>query len=212
MDRGLDRGGLYRRLLLPRLTHLVCGASPIRRQRRKIVPEAAGDVLEIGIGSGLNFPFYDAATVRSVTGLDLSEALWRLRSDTARPFPTRFVLASAEAIPLDTASVDTVVTTYTLCSVRDLARALSECRRVLRPGGRLLFSEHGEAPDERVRRSQRRWNPLWGRLAGGCRLDVFVPRALERSGFRIERIESRYLPGWKPASYNFSGVATRADE
>lgn len=175
------------------------------------MPEAEGDVLEIGIGSGRNLRLYDGSRVRSVTGIDPSGASWSLRRETALPFRLTFLEVGAESIPLEPASIDTVVSTYTLCSVAEPERALAECRRLLRPGGRLLFSEHGASPDERVRRRQRRWKRLWRRVAGGCRLDLAVPFVLERSGFRIERIESGYLPGWKPASYHYWGSAAPDD-
>ncbi|HKK93201.1 MAG TPA: methyltransferase domain-containing protein [Longimicrobiales bacterium] len=203
--------GLYSKYVLPRLIHLACGSRPITRQRAKIVPRASGRVLEIGIGSGLNLPFYDPARVTEVLGLDPAPEL----TDRARraahgvPMNVEFVSASAEEIPLEAASFDTVVVTYTLCSIPDVSSALAEMRRVLRPGGSLLFCEHGRAPDASVERWQNRIDPLWKRLAGGCHLSRDIPALLRASGFETVDLESTYIPGWRPASFNYWGAAGR---
>ena len=201
--------GLYDRYLLPRLIDLTCSLGPALRQRAKIVPRARGTVLELGIGSGLNLPFYDPARVTRVLGLDPSVELWRLgaaRRDAA-PVPVDFLQAPAEAVPLPAASVDTVVVTYTLCTLPDVAGALAEARRVLRENGELLFCEHGAAPDPGVRRWQERVNPVWRRLAGGCHLNRDAPALIETAGFRIRTLETMYLPGWRPATFNAWGAA-----
>ena len=201
--------GLYDRYVLPRLIDLTCGLRPAMRQRAKVIPRARGRVLELGFGSGLNLPFYDAARVTRVHGLDPSRELWALaaqrRAEVA--IDVEFLEASAEAVPLPDASIDTIVLTYTLCTLPDVAAALAEARRVLRQGGELIFCEHGAAPDPGVRRWQDRLDPLWRRVAGGCHLNRDAPALLETAGFRLRSLESMYLPGWRPASFNVWGVA-----
>ncbi len=201
--------GLYRRLVLPRLVHFTCGLKPARLQRRKIVPLASGDVLEIGFGSGLNLPHYDPTAVRKLWALEPSAEMWSLAQDAIRAsaMPVELVDADAEEIPFADASVDTVLVTYALCTIPDAPAAISEMRRVLKPGGRLLFCEHGEAPDENVRRWQRRLNPLWHRIAGGCNLNRPISSLIEAGGFRMKTLETMYLPGWKPAAFNYWGAA-----
>lgn len=199
----------YDRYLLPRLIDLACGTRPIRRQRQKVVPLASGDVLEVGIGTAQNAPFYVKSRVRRIVGVDpaLQMHPLALRRIRAAGLEVELVGLSAEKLPLPDASFDSVVCTYTLCSIADPASALAEVRRVLRPGGRLLFSEHGLAPDESVRRWQRRLQPVWGRLAGGCKLSLDVPELLEAAGF-VPRVESRYVPGPRFASFHYWGEAT----
>jgi ubiquinone/menaquinone biosynthesis C-methylase UbiE len=202
---------LYARFILPWVVDCVCGLRPARRQREKIIPLAAGRVLEVGIGSGLNLPLYDAAKVQQLWGLDPSEEMWALARprNTALHFNVTFLQASAEAIPLDEGSVDTVVVTYTLCTIPNVLAALQEMRRVLRPGGQLLFCEHGAAPDEAVRCWQDRLTPLWKQLGGGCHLNRPIASLLEAGGFRIVTLETGYIPGWKPACFNYWGRAWR---
>lgn len=200
---------LYSRYALPRLINLACGLKPFMRQRAKVIPSASGQVLEIGIGSGLNVPFYDADKVAHLWGLDPSPETWALASEEVRnaPFPVAFLPAGAESIPLDASSIDTIVMTYSLCSIPDATTALAEMRRVLRPGGRLLFVEHGLAPDASVRKWQRRITPLWQKVSGGCHLDRDIPALLRECGFRIAELETMYLPGWRPATFNYWGAA-----
>ena len=199
---------LYDRFVLPRIVHFTCSRRPNMRQRAKVVPAASGQVLEIGFGSGLNLPFYDSALVQRLWALDPAEEMWALAREKAlrAAFPVEFLKASAEEVPLPDHTVDTVVVTYTLCTVPDAQRALAQAARVLRPNGQLLFCEHGLAPDEGTRRWQRRMNPLWKRLGGGCHLDRDIP-ALLSGGFRELELSTMYLPGWKPASYNYWGRA-----
>jgi len=187
--------GLYRSYVLPRLIDLACGAEPVSEQRSRVVPHAEGRVLEIGFGSGLNLPWYDASKVEHLYGLEPEAGMWRQarRRLEAVEFPVEPLALEGEEIPLDAASIDTVVVTYTLCTIPEVDRALEGMRRVLRPGGRLLFSEHGRAPDEDVSRWQRRVEPLWKRLAGGCHLSRDVPRLLEGAGFAVEELETGYL-------------------
>jgi ubiquinone/menaquinone biosynthesis C-methylase UbiE len=201
----------YDRYLLPHLLDLACGVKPIRRQRQKVVPRAEGDVLEVGIGTALNAPFYDKTRVRRLVGVDpaLQMHPLALRRIRAAGLAVELVGLSAERLPLADATFDTVVCTYTLCSIPHPSLALAEMRRVLRPGGKLLFSEHGRAPDESVRRWQRRLQPLWGPLAGGCQLGVDVPALLQGAGFAAQ-VQSRYLPGPRFVSYHYWGEATAA--
>jgi ubiquinone/menaquinone biosynthesis C-methylase UbiE len=201
--------GWYDRFVLPRAVHWACGLDPHMRQRAKVVPRARGRVLEIGVGSGLNLPLYDPAVVTKVWALEPSAPLTRMAERAARgtSLDVEFIGLPAEQIPLDDQSVDTVVVTYTLCTIPDVGAALRQMRRVLRPGGQLLFCEHGAAPDESVRRWQDRLNPLWKPLAGGCNLNRHVPSLIEAAGFRITSLETMYLPGWRPATYNYWGAA-----
>lgn len=201
--------GLYGRFILPKLVNLACRTSPITRQRRKIIPKATGTVLELGFGSGLNIPFYDASLVRQVLALEPSKEMWSLAEEKVRSahFEVEHLEASAEEVPVGDGSVDTVVATYTLCTIPDLSVALSEIRRVLKPGGTLVFCEHGAAPDEEVRRWQDRLNPIWTRLSGGCNLNRPMPSLLEEGGFKIQEMETMYLPGWRPANFNYWGTA-----
>lgn len=201
--------GLYDKYILPKVVHLACGLKPIMRQREKVVPRARGRVLELGIGSGLNLPFYDAANVSKVWGLDPSPEMTRMarRAAEALPFEVEFIGLPGGEIPLEDNSVDTVVVTYTLCTIADTAPALRQASRVLRPGGELVFCEHGAAPDASVRRWQDRLNPVWKRLGGGCNLNRPIPAIIEEGGFRITSLETMYVPGWRPASFNYWGTA-----
>jgi ubiquinone/menaquinone biosynthesis C-methylase UbiE len=177
------------------------------QQREKVVPQARGRVLEIGIGSGLNLPFYDPSKVRRVWGLDPNEEMWNLASTSGVPFDVEFLQASAENIPLDDGSADSIVVTYTLCSVPETIEALRDMRRVLKPGGELIFCEHGAAPEQRVRRWQDRLTPVWQKVAGGCRLNLQIPILLEQGGFTIQAMDTMYIQGPKFASYNYWGTA-----
>ena len=201
--------GLYGKYLLPRIIHLACRAKPNMRQRQKLVPLARGRVLEVGIGSGLNLSFYDPARVTEVLGLDPSPEMTRLASDAADgvPFDVEFVSADAEKMPLDDESFDTVLLTYTLCSISDTGPALREMARVLKPRGVLLFCEHGAAPDAGVRLWQDRIDPIWQRFGGGCHLNRDIPGLIRHGGFEITGMETMYLPGWRPASFNYWGRA-----
>lgn len=182
------------------------------RQRQKVVPLARGRVLEIGIGSGLNLPFYDENKVARVWGLDPSPEMIRMAGKAAEtaPFEVEFVPLPIEEAPLEDGFVDTVVVTYTLCTIPDPGSALRHMARVLKPGGELIFCEHGLAPDAGVRRWQRRMNPIWKRLAGGCHLDRNIPELIKQGGFRIRDLETLYLPGWRPGSFNYWGTAVHA--
>lgn len=203
----------YNRYVIPRLINWACGTAQVDAQRAKVVPQAEGVVLEVGIGSGLNVAHYERSKVARVIGVDPGVEICALgeRRFAEAPVPVEIVHASAEDLPLDAASVDTVVLTYTLCSIPDAARAAGEMRRVLRPGGRLLVCEHGRSRDAKVERWQDRINPLWGRLAGGCNVNRDAAAILEGAGFRFERLDTFYLPGApKFAGFHYLGMA-RAD-
>lgn len=201
---------VYERFVVPYLIDFACGIKPVRMQREKVLPLASGKVLEIGIGTGLNMAYYDKARVEKIWGLDPALQMHRLAAKRIKKagLDVELVGLPAEEIPMDDASFDSIVCTYTLCTIPDPVQALTEMRRVLKPGGRLIFCEHGEAPDEKVRRWQKRLNPIWRPLAGGCNLDRPVPKLLEQGGFQVHGLETMYLPGPKPMTFNYWGSAT----
>lgn len=176
--------------------------------RRRLIPAAEGHVLEIGVGPGFNLPLYGAAVTR-VIALEPSPKLLSMAGRITRGLPRTIELleGSAESIPIERDSIDTVVTTWTLCTIPDVARALEEMRRVLKPSGRLLFVEHGLSTDASVRRWQHRLTPMWKRLAGGCHLNRPIEVLLEEAGFRIERLETGYMTGPKPLTFMYEGSA-----
>lgn len=201
--------GLYDKYILPKVVHFTCAQKPNMRQREKVVPRVHGRVLEIGVGSGLNFPFYDTEKVTKLWGLDPSDEMLRMaeRRAGSLPFEVEFITESAEAIPLEDDSADTVLVTYSLCTIPQTTPALQEMRRVLEPGGELIFCEHGAAPDPGVRRWQDRLNPIWKWFGGGCNLNRPIPALIEQNGFQIKALEAMYIPGWRPASFNYWGAA-----
>ncbi|MCL2428758.1 MAG: class I SAM-dependent methyltransferase [Alphaproteobacteria bacterium] len=203
--------GLYQRYIVPSLTHLAMRQSSLVPYRSRVIGAAEGRVLEIGIGSGLNFPLYGTA-ITSVVGLEPSSELLRMAATRvpSAAVPISLLDASAESIPLETASIDTVITTWTLCTIPDTPRALAEMRRVLRPGGALLFVEHGRAPESEVARWQDRLDPLWSRIAGGCHLNRQIDRLIADSGFRIESLVNARLPGPRTHTYLYQGSARPA--
>jgi len=205
----LKKMGLYDRYILPRVINLACSSKPNMKQRQKVVPLAEGDVLEIGMGSGLNLGFYDPDKVRKVWGLEPSEGMRQLarKNFDGAHLDLEVIDLPGEEIPLDTNSVDTVVVTYTLCTIPDARRALHGMHRVLRPGGKLLFCEHGIAPDEAVQKWQNRINPAWRKFAGGCNVNRDIPHLLDSSGFHVEVDERMYIPGVRFLSYNYWGSA-----
>lgn len=201
---------LYEQYCLPHLVGFACNLPVVRAQRQRIVPLAYGRVLEVGMGTGLNIPFYDAEKIDHLYGLEPSAAM---RSKAApalarAPFPIEWLSLPGEEIPLDDRSVDTIVLTYTLCTIAGWQQAIAQMRRVIKPGGKLIFSEHGESPDDSVRRWQHRLNPLWSRLAGGCQLSRPIDRCIESGGFRLDSLETGYLSGPRPMAFNYSGVAS----
>ena len=203
--------GLYDRYVLPYLIDIACGLPMVQAQRRQLVPKAHGRVLEIGMGTGRNLPFYDRSRVSRLVGVDPALQMHRLarRRSRAAGIAVELMGLSAEQLPTPDASFDTVVCTYTLCSIPDAAQALREMRRVLVPGGKLLFCEHGRAPDEGVRRWQERLQPLWGPLAGGCQLGRDIPGLLDAAGFAATT-QTAYLAGPRPVTFHYWGEAQAA--
>jgi len=200
--------GFYQRYIVPPLIHLAMRQKQLLPFRKEIIGGAEGKVLEIGLGSGLNLPLYGAAAT-SVIGLEPSPEMLRMARPRALAARLPVILrdAAAEAIPLEAKSVDTIVTTWTLCSVPNAARALAEMRRVLRPGGALLFIEHGRAPEAGVARWQDWIDPLWSKMAGGCHLNRKMDDLVTDAGFRIERLANPRLPGPRTHTFLYEGRA-----
>jgi ubiquinone/menaquinone biosynthesis C-methylase UbiE len=198
----------YQNQIVPLLINWAMRQRNFAAYRSRIIPAAEGRVLEIGIGSGLNLPFY-SHNVAHVIGLEPSPKLLAIarRAQRTGRGSVEFIEGSAEAIPLQDASVDTVVTTWTLCSIPDAPRALRDMRRVLRPGGRLLFVEHGRAPDANVVWWQDRLTPAWKRLGGGCHLNRAIGTLIEGADFQFDRIETGYMRGPKPMTFMHEGCA-----
>jgi ubiquinone/menaquinone biosynthesis C-methylase UbiE len=198
--------------VLPWLVEKACRSGAILEERKRWVPRARGEVLEVGVGSGLNLAFYDAATVSRVTGLDPSAPLLaraRRRAEEAL-VPVELTRGHAEQLPFADHAFDSAVITYSMCSLADPARALAELRRVLRPGGELVFVEHGLAPDTRIARWQRRLTPVWRRLGGGCHLDRDIAAILRAAGYRTDDLHAGYSEGARLLSYTFEGTARPA--
>jgi len=202
---------LYERWILPKLIDLAMRQGPVQKYRRALVPDARGRVLEVGVGSGLNLPLY-APEVSEVIGLDPSERLLdmaRRRAATAG-VPVTLTQGTATAIPVDDDSIDTVVMTWTLCSIPDPMAALREMRRVLKPGGALLFVEHGLSPEPGVARWQHRLTPVWRRCAGGCHLNRKIDDLVRAAGFELPKLKIGYSEGPRPMTYMYEGRALRA--
>ena len=201
--------GFYHRHIMPNLINCLCGISEITDQRRKLVPQAEGLVVEVGIGSGHNLPHYDAGKVTKVIGIDPDDHMWKAGRDRVRlsAVPVERIGLSGEQIPLDKHMADTVLVTYSLCTIPEVVAALHEMRRILKPGGRLLFLEHGAAPEESVRKWQTRIDPFWKPIAGGCHSGRPIPKLLEQAGWKIEEMSQGYIRGPKPLAYNYLGSA-----
>ena len=204
--------GLYNKYILPKFINCACGSKPINYQRDKLVPYAKGVVLDIGIGSGLNIPFYNKSNINHLYGLDPSPELLEIAKKVAKTnkLEIEFLECGAESIPLPNNSIDTIVITYTMCTIPDISLSSAEMLRVLKPNGRLLFCEHGLAPDKRIAKWQKIINPVWNKIAGGCNLNRDIPKLIESSGLKILEIEEMYLPSTpKFAGYNYWGVAEK---
>ena len=201
--------GLYDRHILPHLIDFACGMGAVMKARSQIVPLAHGRVLEIGIGSGLNLSFYDPQRVEVVVGVDPSAEMQALARERAArcQVPVEMIALELGQIQAADASFDDIVCTFTLCTIPDALAALKEMRRVLKAGGRLLFCEHGLAPDLPVVRWQKRLTPLWKPLAGGCHLDRDIPALIEAGGFHIRQLETGYLKGPRPMTHVYRGWA-----
>lgn len=199
--------GFYDRVILPRVVNCVCGMKPTSKQREKVVPLAAGNVLEIGIGSGLNLPYYNTTQVDRITGIDPSPEMWELNAWDG-DIDLEYMKASAEELQFKDNTFDSVVCTYTLCSIPDPNKALQEIKRVLKPEGKFIFTEHGLAPDEKVSKIQNRINPFWKKVGGGCHLNRNIESLISNNNMNFQTIDKMYIPGWKPASFNYWGVAS----
>ena len=201
--------GLYQRFVLPKLINTACAMPPMMALRERYVPLARGRVLEIGIGSGLNLKFYNDE-IESVTGLDPATELTKIARERAHALGAvvDLLTVSGENIPAETASYDSIVCTWTLCSIPNVYRALDEMRRVLKPNGTLIFIEHGRSPDPGVALTQRWLEPVWKPIGGGCHLTRQPDQLLKGAGFVIEQMEQGYQPGPRFAAYMYHGVAT----
>jgi len=198
--------GLYQDRIVPHLVNLAMRNRQLAPYRARTMALAEGRVLEIGVGSGLNLPFYTNRATE-ILGLDPHPRLLRMAADRTGPVPSKLIEGTAESVPVDAASVDTVVTTWTLCSVPNVATALTEMRRILKPHGKLLFVEHGLAPEDGVRKWQNRLTPIWKRIAGGCHLNRPMSRLIEEAGFHISQIRTGYMRGPRPMTFMYEGSA-----
>ena len=204
--------GFYSEKIVPRLVTCACGTKPILKQREKVVPLVSGAVLEIGMGAGHNLPYYDTQRVSSVVGIDPCRTSWGLAQPRAQGLgvPLDFVEGSAEDMPLEDAQFDSVLMTFSLCTIPNAQAALAEIHRVLKPGGQLVFCEHGQAPDDTVVKWQNRVNALWRRLLGGCNLNRPILDWIKGSGFMLQSVDQMYLPGTpRIAGFNVWGTAQR---
>jgi SAM-dependent methyltransferase len=205
--------GLYDKYFLPKFLDVACGSKPILKQREKVVPHCTGRVLEVGMGSGLNLPYYNPSKIDIVFGLEPAPAMVALAKPKADavPFPVEFIDLPGEEIPLEDNSIDTVLLTYTLCTIPGAEAALAGMRRVLKPGGKLLFCEHGRAPDAAIEKWQNRINGAWRHIAGGCNVNRDIPGLIKASGFNITDMDSMYLPSTpRVLGFNYWGSAKKA--
>lgn len=203
--------GFYRDQVLPRATDVLLGGREFARLRARATAELEGEVLEVGFGSGRNVPHYPP-TIERVRAVDPATVGRKLAAKriAASPVPLEYVGLDGEELPLEDASVDHVLTTWTLCTIPDVPRALGEIRRVLRPGGSLHFVEHGRSPDPKVLRWQDRLTPIQRRIAGGCHLNRPIDGLVRDAGLEVTRLDTYYIRGPKPLGYMFEGVATKA--
>src|SRR5262245_7499496 len=201
--------GLYQRFVLPRLIDTAMRNKEVTARRAELIPKASGAVLEIGIGSGLNLPFYPSS-VTHVFAVDSSPELLSMahRKLNALTYPVELLCGSAEQLMLDDRSLDTVVLTWTLCSIQHPQRALAEIKRVLKPDGRLLFIEHGLSPDPKVQEWQHRLTPIWKRIGGGCHLNRKIDSLIRPAGFALVELQTSYLPGPRPMTFTYQGIAS----
>ena len=205
---------MYDKYILPYVLNCTCGQKPFVKQRQKLVPMAKGKVLEVGIGSGLNMPYFDTSKIISVVGIDPSEELIQLaekRIDDSMP-DVDFVISKAEEMQFNDNSFDTVLITYTMCTVDDVLASLMQIKRVLKSDGQLLFCEHGLAPDEKIVKWQNRINKFWPTISGGCNINKNIPHLIGEAGFTMPNMEQMYLPKTpKIFGYNYWGTALKAE-
>lgn len=204
--------GLYDKYILPKFLNCACGSKPINYQRQKVVPLAKGKVLDIGIGSGLNIPFYNSDKIDKVIGIDPSHELIELAKELANDSKAsiELVIGSAESIPYPDNFFDTVLVTYTMCTIPNVEIANKEMWRVLKDDGRLIFCEHGLAPDKKISKWQNRIDPFWGKIAGGCHLNRDIQKLITDAGFSFESLDKMYIPSTpKFAGYNYWGIGKK---
>ena len=201
---------LYDKHVCPHLINYAMQMKPFRKQREKVIPYASGRVLEIGIGSGLNFNYYNKENVSEVFAVEPDGILLEKAQQNAKinNINLNVQQLKAEELPFDNNSFDTIISTYTMCSIPGLSSAMSEINRVVKPNGKLLFSEHGKSPDMNVFKWQKRMNGIQKRIAGGCHLDVDIPNEIIKANFKLNKIDSMYVPGPKFLSYHYWGVAS----
>jgi ubiquinone/menaquinone biosynthesis C-methylase UbiE len=201
--------GFYQDRILPHVINLAMQNRRLVPYRERVISAAEGRVLEVGIGSGLNMPFY-GSQMRELIGLEPAPRLITMAQDAAAKavLPVQLIEGTSEAIPLDSASIDTVVSTWTLCTIPNAIDALRERRRVLKPTGRLLFAEHGLAPEPNIQRWQNWLTPAWKRVGGGCHLNRAISRLIEESGFCVEQLSTGYVTGRNPLTFMYEGAAT----
>ena len=200
----------YEKYILPRFLNCACASEPITYQRKKVVPLAEGKILEVGIGSGLNLPFYDKSKIEEIWGIDPSEELNAMAKKVAieECVNVNFITSSAEDIPFPSDYFDTVLITYTMCTIPSVLQANKEIRRVLKSSGKMIFCEHGISPDENIKKWQKRLNSIWGKIAGGCNINRNIPMLIKSSGFKIIEMDEMYLPKTpRIAGYNYWGYA-----
>jgi len=203
---------LYNKYILPKFLNCACGSKPINYQRQKVVPLAKGKVLDIGIGSGLNIPFYNSDKIDQVIGIDPSHELIELAKELANDSKAsiELVIGSAESIPYPDNFFDTVLLTYTMCTIPNVSIANKEIWRVLKDDGRLIFCEHGLAPDKKISKWQNRIDPFWGKIAGGCHLNRDIQKLITDAGFSFESLDKMYIPSTpKFAGYNYWGIGKK---
>ncbi|MDA8899805.1 class I SAM-dependent methyltransferase [Gammaproteobacteria bacterium] len=204
--------GLYDKYILPKFLNCACGSKPINYQRQKVVPLAKGKVLDIGIGSGLNIPFYNSDKIDQVIGIDPSHELIELAKELANDSKAsiELVIGSAESIPYPDNFFDTVLVTYTMCTIPNVSIANKEIWRVLKDDGRLIFCEHGLAPDKKISKWQNRIDPFWSKIAGGCHLNRDIQKLITDAGFSFESLDKMYIPSTpKFAGYNYWGIGKK---
>ena len=200
----------YEKYVLPKIINCACGTKPILIQRQKIVPSASGVILEIGVGSGVNIPYYSHSNVKKLIGLDLQQDNWDQAYKIAKKSNISIDLlqGDGEELPIPNNSIDTVLITYTMCTIPNVQRSLAEIKRVLNREGKLLFCEHGLAPDKNVHKWQNKLNPIWKKCLGGCNLNRNIPELVLKSGFSFESISEMYIPSTpKFIGYNYWGTA-----
>ena len=203
--------GFYNKYILPKIINAGCGTKPIRKQREKVLPLCKGIVLEIGCGSGLNFSFYEENNIDKLYALEPDKEMLRQAESVVKEvnFLITFLETGAEKIPLEDDSIDTALLTYTLCTIPDPLAALLEIRRVLKKGGKLVFCEHGMAPENNVKKMQNFINSFWPIFVGGCNLNRDIPSLIKDAGFLVDNLETMYLPKTpKWFGYNYWGSAS----